>query len=92
MRRRQIGLRPSLPADSLNYDGNVDVHWIESHIGAGGELVLHNLPFSPGQAVEVIVLPKQQTPGLPTAALLGSVLEYQHPLEPVAADDWDALP
>jgi len=64
----------------------------DTAIGAQGDLRLEGLPFEPGQAVEVLVISK--TVGSATAAgqsLLGSVLEFHDPLEPVASEDWDAL-
>jgi hypothetical protein len=66
-------------------------HWIETTVGDHGELRLEGLPFDPGQAVEVLVLPKGV--GLKSAgndSLMGSVLEYREPFEPVADEDWDA--
>jgi len=62
-------------------------HWAESQV----ELTLHNLPFAPGQAVEVVALPKPAPTASTTASLFGSVLEYNEPFEPIAADDWNTL-
>ena len=75
----------------LIYTEGVNAHWTESQVGQDGELTLHNLPFAPGQAVEVLILPKPAPAASATVSLLGSVLEYQEPFEPVAADDWDSL-
>jgi len=36
----------------------VQAHWKEATIGQHGELVLENLPFQPGQSVEVLVISK----------------------------------
>jgi hypothetical protein len=68
------------------YDG-VQAFWKAAAFGAKGELRLEDLPFEPGQSVEVLAVSK--TAGSATAAgrsLLGSVLEFHNPLEPVAGD------
>jgi hypothetical protein len=62
----------------------------EAVLSEDGKLLLDNLPFSAGQAVEVIVLPA--VPRSPPGGhpLKGTVLRYDRPAEPVAADDWEA--
>lgn len=65
-------------------------------IGNRGQLRLSNLPFSAGEEVEVILLrlPKR-APNRETKSrypLRGKPFRYERPLEPVAEDDWDALP
>jgi hypothetical protein len=70
----------------------VQAHWRETTVGEHGELVLEDLPFEPGQPVEVLVVSKaaaSTTTG--NRSLRDSVLEYHEPLEPVAGQDWDAL-
>jgi len=57
-----------------------------------GELRLLDLPFHPGEEVEVILLrlePKrlQKNP----YPLRGVPIRYDDPTEPVAEDDWDVL-
>ena len=69
----------------------MNAHWTESQVGQNGELTLNNLPFAPGQAVEVVILPKPVPTASAAASLLGSVLEYNEPFEPVATEDWDSL-
>lgn len=64
-------------------------HRIEAVLSEDGKLSLDNLPFRAGQTVEVIVLPSGAQP-VPTDHLLkGTVLRYDRPTKPVAADDWD---
>lgn len=61
-------------------------------VGERGELMVEGLPFGPGQAVEVFVLLKAAPTLKPHGqTLIGSVLEYRDPLEPVASEDWEAL-
>ena len=70
----------------------MQAHWTETTVGEHGELVLEDLPFEPGQPVEVLVISK--TAGSTTVggrSLRDSVLEFREPLEPVASEDWDAL-
>jgi hypothetical protein len=70
----------------------VEAHWRETIVGEHGELVLEDLPFDPGQAVEVLVVSKPARSA--TAGEQGlrcSVLEFLDPLTPVASEDWEAL-
>ena len=74
------------------YNEGVQAQWRETTVGEHGELVLHGLPFAPGQPVEVLVVSK--TAASTTAggrSLRDSVFEFREPLEPVASEDWDAL-
>ena len=65
-------------------------HRIETVLSEDGKLSLDQLPFRAGQSVEVIVLPTAQA--VPAAhTLRGTVLRYDHPTEPVADADWDAV-
>ncbi len=63
-------------------------------ISQNNELVLKALPFQPGEAVEVFILPQQKSKHYNTDndySLKGSVLQYEKPFEPVAQDDWSVL-
>jgi len=63
----------------------VEARWIEATVGEHGELILENLPFKPGQPVEVLVVSRiGPSSGGKTATLRDSVLEYLDPFEPVA--------
>jgi hypothetical protein len=65
-------------------------HRIEAVLREDGKLLLDQLPFRAGQAVEVIVLPAAR-PSPPGHALQGTVLRYDDPTAPVAEADWGAL-
>lgn len=70
---------------------SVTAHRIEATVPPGGTLTLTDLPFPPGQAVEVIVLARQtESLSAPTYPLRGLPVEYIDPTEPVAAEDWEA--
>lgn len=66
-------------------------HRTEITLNENGVLSLSGLPFRAGETVEVIVHSKnaEHTDG-PTS-LKGMVKRYDHPFDPVAAEDWDAL-
>jgi hypothetical protein len=70
----------------------VEAHWIETTVGEHGELVLEGLPFDPGQAVEVLVVSKAVGSAAGVRSLRDSVVEFHEPFDPVAGEDWDALP
>lgn len=64
---------------------------IETTVDERGEVHLSNLPFRAGEDVEVVIFSStlhQQSSGFP---LRGLPLEYDHPTDPVAGEDWDAL-
>ena len=63
----------------------------ESTVTEDGMLNLRDLPFPPGEALEVILIPRTREATLKgtEASLRGSVLRYDDPIEPVADDDWE---
>ncbi len=65
---------------------------LETVISQRGELQLTQLPFRPGELVEVIVLPRSfmkiMTDSFP---LKNSVLKFEQPTEPIAEDDWTVM-
>ena len=66
-------------------------HRVETTINQDGTLMLDNLPFHAGEAVEIIIISRttrvqRQNP----YPLRGTPLHYERPTEPVAQDDWDA--
>jgi hypothetical protein len=76
----------------LAYTEGAEAHRTEATIGGHGTLLLQNLPFEPGQPVEVLVVSRQRTEAEETSrSLLGSVLEYRDPFQPVADEEWEAL-
>jgi hypothetical protein len=69
----------------------VAAHWVKTTVGEHGELILDYLPFSPGEAVEVLVVSVPLVAATESGgSLRGSVLEYRDPFDPVASDDWEA--
>lgn len=62
----------------------------EAIVTGDSSVQVRDLPFHPGEAVEVIVIsagPARSTSAY--APLRGSVLRYENPIEPVALDDWE---
>jgi hypothetical protein len=58
-----------------------------------GTLTLEALPFPAGAQVEVIVLSiEPHASDENPYSLHGTPYRYQEPFEPVAQDDWDAVP
>ena len=74
----------------------LQAHRIETTLTQNGTLTLDHLPFQAGETVEIIVLTtaSSQNRSSPQdrSSLRGTLLEYHDPLEPVAEQDWDALP
>jgi hypothetical protein len=65
---------------------------LETVIPQNGELRLKQLPFAPGEKVEVIVrLHSSLQSAINSFPLRNTVLKYEEPTEPVAANDWTAL-
>lgn len=65
---------------------------LETVMPNNGELQLKELPFLPGEAVEIIILSinKPQNPAS-IFPLKNTILKYEDPTEPVAESDWDVL-
>jgi hypothetical protein len=59
-------------------------------VGADGSVTVRGLAFRTGESVRVVVAPDPGTPSGEGPSLRGSVIRYDHPTEPVAADDWEA--
>lgn len=78
----------------------MNAHRIETILTEKGTLILRDLPFQEGDAVEVIIL-KRRIPRqgeAPTSdsnsnpyPLRGKVIRYDNPAEPVALEDWEVL-
>ncbi len=64
----------------------------ETTVSKGGALTIKDLPFSPGEKVEVTVssleVRTQQAKRYP---LRGKPVRYDEPFASVARDEWDAL-
>jgi hypothetical protein len=71
----------------------MNVHRIETTVAQDGTLTLTNLPFHAGDAVEVLILPRAQKPsGQERYPLHGKPIQYINPMDPIAEEDWAALP
>lgn len=66
---------------------------IETKIKNDGNLILNELPFKPGESVEVIVLEqkKQESILANQYSLRGTPVNYQKPYLPVSEAKWEAL-
>ena len=74
----------------------VQAHRVAITLEQDGTLVLEDLPFQAGEAVEVIILPQHVSSSTPSNGtdpypLRGLPLQYDCPVDPVAQDDWDTL-
>jgi hypothetical protein len=65
---------------------------IEKTLSEDGVLELRALPFRAGEIVEAIILSREdkvcEAQDFP---LIGKVLRYERPTEPVAQDNWEVL-
>ena len=68
----------------------MNAHRIETVVGNNQTVVLENLPFQEGEAIEVIVLEKK-VENRHSRSLRGTVIKYDMPFEPIAAEDWEAV-
>lgn len=65
---------------------------LETVLPQDGELRLKHLPFRPGEMIEIIVLSRSRLQStIASFPLKDTVLKFEQPTEPVAADDWAAL-
>jgi len=70
----------------------MNAHRIETILNQDGTLNLVDLPFHAGDAVEVIILPRQQKSAAQKRyPLHGTRIEYINPTDPVAEEDWAAV-
>ncbi len=67
-------------------------HRTETRVELDGTIILRDLPFHEGDRV-VVVITTRPANNLPPAtySLRGLPVEYKHPFEPVAENDWDVL-
>lgn len=78
----------------------MNAHRIETILTEKGTLILRNLPFQEGDAVEVIILKRRILRQGETHtshsdsnpySLRGKVIRYDNPIEPIALEDWEVL-
>lgn len=67
-------------------------HRTETKIEPNGTIILRGLPFPEGDKV-IVVITTRSSKNTPTTSypLRGLPVEYKHPFEPVAENDWEAL-
>ena len=66
-------------------------HKISATVGSDGSLNVKNLPFSPGERVEVIILAPNEQGASDRYPLHGAPYRYDQPFEPaVNPDEWEA--
>jgi predicted O-methyltransferase YrrM len=72
----------------MKLNNGIEIHQTTASVGANGELVLDGVPFSAGETVGVLVLPKILTQ--PSRAFPGSALElFLRTLTPASTYGWD---
>jgi hypothetical protein len=65
---------------------------VHCQVSQDGTLRLENLPFQPGETVEIIVLAEERRAREQRRySLRGAPLIYENPTEPVGSSEWDAL-
>lgn len=73
----------------------MNAHHVETTVNLDGTLILRDVPFQPGEPVEVIIL--ERTTHAPSAEkdrypLRGKPLQYQAPFDSVAEKEWTVGP
>lgn len=65
---------------------------VHAIVGAHGSVTLDDLPYEPGQQVEVTISPISSQVADPKSrySLSGLKVEYEQPFESVSADEWEA--
>lgn len=61
----------------------------EAIVAEDSTVHVRDLPFRPGEPVEVIVISARMSAANGHAPLHGSVLRYENPTEPAVSDDWE---
>ena len=69
----------------------MNAHRIETTLSSDRTLTLLDLPFKPGASIEVIILEHPtHTESAPRYPLRGTSYRFDSPLEPIAAEEWEA--
>ena len=63
---------------------------VETRVSNDGSLTINDVPFQPGDRVEVIIRSRNQGPSK-SYALRGMPIKYSDPFASVAEEDWEAL-
>ena len=64
---------------------------IKTTVSKDGKLSIKDLPFHPGEKVEVIVRGAEKASHANRYPLRGKPVHYKKPFEGVAQEDWEAL-
>jgi hypothetical protein len=67
----------------------LSTHRIEAEVSQEGNILLEQLPFLPGQRVEVVIRSRDESPRC-RKSLEGTVLQFENPFTPVADSQWSA--
>ncbi|MGZ8479078.1 MAG: hypothetical protein ACXW6K_13545, partial [Candidatus Binatia bacterium] len=89
VKRNGVNLSNSAPKSIIN---DMDAIRIETIVDEHGEVHLTKLPFPAGEPVEVTIAPKQPQQAGCGFPLRGIPITYDRPTDPVAEDEWDAVP
>jgi hypothetical protein len=64
----------------------------EVTVSENGTLLINDLPFQPGEKVEVLVRSRKREPDAANPyPLRGTPVQYRQPFDSVAADAWNAI-
>lgn len=70
----------------------MQAHRVETTIDKDKTLIIKDIPFHPGDRVEVIILERTPEPEQDKRyPLRGKPIRYEQPTEPVAIEDWEAM-
>ena len=66
---------------------------VETTCTENGVITLRDLPIHAGESVDVVVIARSSVASAQDRhSLRGEPVEYLHPFEPVAENDWEAAP
>lgn len=87
---KEVGAVPLPGVQPMNYPEK-HVH-VQATVGAHGSVTLDQLPYEPGQRVDVTISPiaAPHADGKARYPLSGTKVEYNGPFESVAEGDWEA--
>ena len=92
MHRYDMMIRSRVGFDQIREIGAVQVYAYELTIGTKGTLTLKDLPFSVGEEIEVIIIPRsRRLVSEERYPFWGKPIMYLNPTDPVAEADWGVL-
>ena len=66
------------------------IHRVETTVSENGTIVIDNVPFQPGEEVEITIF-SHAASERKRYPLRGTVIKYEDPFGSVAEDDWEVL-